>query len=207
MKYHAFVDPSGGSHDSYVLAIARQSRLTKRAVLAGMWERRSPLNPQAVTEEFAATIKGYGLTSCTGDRYSAQWVVSAFRACGVTYHASEKSKSDIYLDFLSLANSGKVRIPRDARLRAQFQSLERRATRGGRDIVDHPPAGADDLANAVAGALCLAAATGRRTFFMPTTIELGAGPEPGTPWVDPHTGHDLDNASDDFDARFWHRIH
>jgi hypothetical protein len=36
---------------------------------------------------------------------------------------------------------------------AQLCSLERRTTRGGRDSIDHPPSGHDDLANAVAGCL------------------------------------------------------
>ena len=41
-------------------------------------------------------------------------------------------------------------------MRRQFLALERRTTRGGRDSIDHPPGGHDDIANAVAGA-CLAA--------------------------------------------------
>ena len=36
---------------------------------------------------------------------------------------------------------------------SQFLSLERRTARGGRDSIDHPPGGKDDLANAAAGAL------------------------------------------------------
>ena len=36
-------------------------------------------------------------------------------------------------------------------------------TRVGRDLVDHPPGQHDDLANAAAGALVLAAAADRRT--------------------------------------------
>jgi hypothetical protein len=35
-------------------------------------------------------------------------------------------------------------------------SLERRTARGGRDTIDHPPGGHDDVANAVAGACTLA---------------------------------------------------
>ena len=37
------------------------------------------------------------------------------------------------------------------RLAAQLCSLERRTARGGKDSIDHPPGGHDDLANAVAG--------------------------------------------------------
>jgi hypothetical protein len=38
---------------------------------------------------------------------------------------------------------------------AQLCSLERRTARGGRDSIDHPPGGHDDLANAAMGALLL----------------------------------------------------
>jgi hypothetical protein len=42
-------------------------------------------------------------------------------------------------------------------MKAQFRQLERRTIRGGRDRIDHPSEGHDDIANAVAGA-CLAVA-------------------------------------------------
>ena len=41
----------------------------------------------------------------------------------------------------------------NAKLISQFINLERRARAGGRDQIDHPPGGHDDLANAVAGAV------------------------------------------------------
>jgi hypothetical protein len=40
----------------------------------------------------------------------------------------------------------------------QLCGLERRTARGGRDSIDHAPGSHDDVANAVAGALILAAA-------------------------------------------------
>ncbi len=42
------------------------------------------------------------------------------------------------------------------RLASQFLALERRTSRAGKDSVDHPPGGHDDVANAVAGALTMA---------------------------------------------------
>jgi len=39
------------------------------------------------------------------------------------------------------------------RLAAQLCSLERRTSRGGRDSIDHPPGGHNDIANAPTGAL------------------------------------------------------
>jgi hypothetical protein len=52
-----------------------------------------------------------------------------------------------------LLNSGRVELLDHPRLHAQLLSLERRTARGGKDSIDHPPNGHDDLANAVAGAL------------------------------------------------------
>jgi len=44
------------------------------------------------------------------------------------------------------------------RLLNELRDLVRRPRSGGRDLVDHPPRGSDDLANAVAGAVTLAGA-------------------------------------------------
>jgi hypothetical protein len=43
------------------------------------------------------------------------------------------------------------------RLISQLHGLERRTARGGKDSIDHGPGAHDDIANAVAGALVLAA--------------------------------------------------
>jgi len=57
--------------------------------------------------------------------------------------------------------SGEIELLDDERLVSQIASLERRTRSGGRDIIDHPPGGHDDLANAVAG-VAVVAATQRR---------------------------------------------
>jgi len=157
MKYFAFVDPSGGANDSMVLAIARTSMVTKKGILVGYWEKRAPFNPDSVVTEFSDILRDYGLSTCTGDRYSAQWVVERFASHQIRYLVSERSKSEIFLEFLSLVNSGRVKIPSDKRLRAQFVSLERRTSRSGKDTVDHPASSHDDAANSVAGVLTMAA--------------------------------------------------
>jgi hypothetical protein len=63
------------------------------------------------------------------------------------------NRTELYTDFLSVANSGRVELPPTPRdkLLAQFSNLERRTTRNGRDIIDHAPGTHDDLANVVAG--------------------------------------------------------
>ncbi len=155
--YVAFVDPAGGSGgDSMTLAIAHAER--GRAVLDLIREERPPFDPEAVTERFVADLKRYRLSRVTGDHYSAEWVRGAFGKRGVVYDVSDLTKSEIYLEALPMVNAHQAVILDHARLTAQLQALERRTGRGGRDSVDHPPNGHDDVANAVAGALRLAGA-------------------------------------------------
>jgi hypothetical protein len=54
---------------------------------------------------------------------------------------------------LPLLNSGRIILPRHDRLIAQIVGLERRVSRAGRDSIDHPVGGHDDIANAVAGVI------------------------------------------------------
>jgi hypothetical protein len=157
--YVGFVDPSGGSSDSMTVAIAHCER--DRVVLDFVAERRAPFSPDSVVAEFAAALKQYRVGAGRGDRYAGEWPREAFAKAGVTYESAEQNKSDIYLSFLPLLNSGRVDLLDSPRLIAQLAALERRTARGGRDSVDHAPGAHDDVANAVAGALVLAsAATG-----------------------------------------------
>ncbi|HEV2160902.1 MAG TPA: hypothetical protein VGR52_01515 [Stellaceae bacterium] len=153
--YHAFADPSGGAGDSFTLAIAHADG--DAVILDCLLERRAPFNPASVTEEMTASLKPYGVHTCIGDKYAAQWVVEAFARHGVTYRHSERDRSALYLDALPLFTSGRVQLLDNARLVAQFAGLERRTAASGRDRIDHGPHGHDDLCNAVAGALVLAA--------------------------------------------------
>jgi hypothetical protein len=155
-KYVGFCDPSGGSSDSMTLAVAHLSAVQKRAILDGFWERRPPFSPDAVVEEFAGILRSYRVATISGDRYAGAWVAERFQQHGIRYTASEKTKSEIFSEFVALLNSGRVRMPGNKRLRVQFESLERRTSRSGKDVIDHPAGSHDDIANCAAGALCLA---------------------------------------------------
>ncbi len=157
VEYVAFTDPSGGSRDSYTLAVAHLEG--ERAVLDALREREPPFSPEGVTEEYATLIEGYGVRTVAGDRYAGEWPREQFAKHGITYEPCERSKSELYLEFLPAVNSGRVVLLDNRRLRAQLERLERRTWRGGKDSVDHPPKGRDDLANAAAGALVEALAT------------------------------------------------
>jgi hypothetical protein len=158
-QYYAFVDPSGGSSDSFTLAIAH--REGKRVVIDAMREVQPPFSPERVVEDFANLLKGYRGTLVRGDKYGGEFPRELFRKHGIAYRTAEKSKSDLYRDVLPLLNSGNIVLPRSDRLVAQLVGLERRTTRAGRDTIDHAPNSHDDLANAVAGAADAVAHHGR----------------------------------------------
>jgi hypothetical protein len=150
--YSAFTDPSGGSADSWTLAIAHQSD-DKIAVLDCVREIKPPFSPEAVAAEYAMLLKSYGITKIIGDRYAGIFPVELFRQRGITYEQAAKPKSDLYRETLPLINSRKCDLLDHPRLTAQLLGLERRTARSGKDSIDHAPNGHDDIANAVAGVL------------------------------------------------------
>jgi hypothetical protein len=155
VNYNAFADPSGGSHDSFTLAIAHAER--DEYVLDVTRAVRPPFNPSTVVAEYAKLLKTYGVYRVTGDRYAAQWVVEAFLKEGIGYEHSERSASEIYLEALPMFAQGAIRLLDNRALLTELRQLERRTARAGKDSVDHPPSGHDDLANSACGALVAAA--------------------------------------------------
>jgi len=85
------------------------------------------------------------------DRYAGRWPRDEFLKHGIRYEVSELDRNGLYLELLAAMNSGRVELPPDQKLARQMAALERRTGRSGRDLIDHPPGGHDDLANAVAG--------------------------------------------------------
>jgi hypothetical protein len=153
-SYVAFCDPSGGRQDSMTLAIAHGVG-REVAVLDAVREVRPPFSPEAVVAEFEELLRSYGLATVRGDRYAGEWPREVFEKNGIAYLTAGKPKSAIYVDALPGINSGKVELLDLPRLINQICSLERRTARGGRDSIDHPPGGHDDIANAALGAIWL----------------------------------------------------
>lgn len=153
--YFAFTDPSGGRGDAFTLAIAHHDG--ERVIVDLCRSIRPPFDPAIAVRQHAATLKEYGIRVVTGDHYSGAWVAEAFREEGITYNGSPLAKSAIYLEALPQFTRGLAELPDDARLLTELAQLERRTSRSGKDSVDHPPRGHDDLANAACGALWLAA--------------------------------------------------
>jgi hypothetical protein len=153
--YHAWVDPSGGSGDSMSLCIAHAEGSI--AVIDLLREVRPPFSPDAVAIEFSEIVKLYRIMSITGDRYAGEWCRERFRANGIGYQVSERSASDIYCEALPLMMARRVELLDHPRTALQLQQLERRSGRIGKTTISHPAGGHDDLANAVCGAIVLAA--------------------------------------------------
>jgi hypothetical protein len=153
--YFAFADPSGGSSDSFTLAVAHYHKTRGVGVLDKMLECSPPFSPSGVVRDFSIILKRFNVSEVVTDRYGGRFPVELFAQNGITVRASERSKSDIYLEVLAGFTSGKVELLDSTRLTNQLTSLERRTRSGGKDIVDHPNGFKDDLANSVCGALLL----------------------------------------------------
>ena len=154
-RYAAFVGPSGGSADSFTLAVSHRDG--ERIVVDATREVRPPFSPEAVIDDFAVLLKTYRISKVSGDRYAGEFPRELFRKRGIAYQCSEKPKSDLFRDMLPLLNSGRIVLPKSDRLVNQLCGLERRTARSGKDSIDHGPGGHDDLANSVAGVADLVA--------------------------------------------------
>ena len=155
IQYFGFVDPSGGSRDSFTVAVAHRQG-ADHAVLDAIRETRPPFSPDSVVEQYAALLHSYRVTEVVGDRYAGEWPRESFRKHGVTYLPSELTKSGLYIEIVAPLNANRIELLDNAVLRSQLLGLERRTARGGRDSVDHAPGGRDDVANSACGALGLA---------------------------------------------------
>ncbi len=151
-RYYAFADVAGGTgKDSFTAAIGHADG--DNAVLDLIYEKRPPFNPTETVKDVSNLFKEFGITEVTADRYAVGFVIDAFKANGITYVASELDRSQIYLESLPLFTAGRVRLLDNKRMRAQFAALERRTFSTGKDRVNHPEGGHDDLCNAAAGVL------------------------------------------------------
>jgi hypothetical protein len=87
-SYFGFVDPSGGSADSFALGIAhKQGEIAFHDVIR---EVRPPFSPEATVNEFSDLLKQYRVTKIVGDKYAGEWAREPFRLAGITYDASAK---------------------------------------------------------------------------------------------------------------------
>jgi hypothetical protein len=161
-SYAAFVDPSGGSADSFTMAISH--REGERIFIDAIREIQPPFSPEAVINEFAALCRSYRVRKIVGDKYAGEFPRELFRKRNVQYQCADKTASDLFRDLLPLLNSGRIVLPKSDRLVNQICGLERRVARSGKDSIGHSPGSHDDLANAAAGAAEYASARHEQQF-------------------------------------------
>ena len=149
IQYRAFTDPSGGSKDSWTLAIAHSD--ADVVILDAARSIKPPFSPDAVVTEYAELLKQYRINQVTGDRYSGEFCRELFRKQGIEYRLSDRPASDLYRDSLPFLNSGRVELLDNKQLHKELIGLERRTARSGKDSISHAPGSHDDLVNSVCG--------------------------------------------------------
>lgn len=155
VRYVAFTDPSGGSQDSWTLAISHLEG--QRIVLDAVREVQPSFSPADVVNQYAILLRSYGIIEIWGDHYAGEFPRELFRQQGIRYRTSEAPKSDLYREWLPLLNTAQIELLDLPRLRAQFCGLDRQSARSGKESIDHAPGGHDDVSNAVAGSMVRAA--------------------------------------------------
>ena len=147
IKYHAFVDMSGGSSDDATLGIAHRDT-EGRAILDRVMDQgqRPPFDPRKAVERFVVALKEYGLKSVLGDAYAGETFRRDFQGKGIAYRVSELTKSEIYEEIEPILNGGRIVLLDHPNLESQFLGLVWRASK-----IDHPSGEHDDLANERSG--------------------------------------------------------
>jgi hypothetical protein len=144
--YFAGIDASAGRGDATAVAVARQDG--DKVVVCAVRHFPSPHDPQIIAHKVAEFLAEYKLTQATGDQYGSGITVALYRNANVDLLPTELSRSDTYLATLPLLTTGRIELPDDPTLRRELIGLERRTGRG-KDVIDHPPHGHDDVVNAL----------------------------------------------------------
>ena len=159
--YFAFADPSGGRHDAFTIAIGHVE-IGGTFIADAIRATKPPFDIAGTVSEYVALARSYNCRKIIGDAYAASWVSTAFADCGMAYEQSRQPKSNLYLEAVAPFNQGKIRIPDLPSLLRELRLLERRTHRSGRDSVDHPRGGSDDIANALCGCIAIASSAPKR---------------------------------------------
>lgn len=181
-KYKGFCDPSGGRGDAMALCIGHDEKgiIIEDCLRVYM----APFDPSDAVEDFTRTLQAYGIKEIWGDKYSGEWVVSAFKDKGISYKNIELTKTDLYREFVPRVMTQKIEMLDNSQQLQELRQLERRTARGGREVIDHPPRAHDDCSNVLAGMSYLIekAETGAALLFS-TRDAYGPGAD-GSPFIE-----------------------
>ena len=91
--YVAAIDASGGSSDSFTLAICHRQGDT--GILDLIREVKPPFSPDAVCADFADCMRRYGVSTAWADRYALGWVEEGFKRHSVLIEHSDMDRAAI----------------------------------------------------------------------------------------------------------------
>ena len=158
VRYHGFVDMSGGSLDDAVLCITHLDASNR--VIVDRIEKQAgstPFDPRQAVQRFAGILHEYHLTTVTGDAYAGLTFRKDFEACEITYIVSKKTQTDLYEALEPKLNASEVELLDVSILIEQAICLVVKGAKITHQNGDH-----DDFINAAAGAIDLAAHGARR---------------------------------------------
>lgn len=160
-KYVLVIDAAQGASkgaDSFAACVAHEERRDEGrvAVQDFLFEATPPFSPRSVLAEIAAIARRYHVTRIHGDAHAAGFVAELLSGHGLTFVPLERDRSALYLDALSMLNSGQASLLDHAKQRRQILGLRRSLHSGGRVSVDHQRGQHDDVANVGLAALVVA---------------------------------------------------
>jgi hypothetical protein len=156
VRYHCFVDMSGGRVDSATICITSRDKESKKVRIEFLKEYKPPFSPTYVIGRMVEILREWGIKSVTGDRFGSRFTSDSFSDRGIHYQPSDKSASELFLELLPVVSTGGIELPPDEVMLHQLSTLERRVRSGGKDLVEARKGLHDDVAVAVAGACYLA---------------------------------------------------
>ena len=163
-KYFGFYDASGGRVEDSAGAIAHH--LEGKVIVDYIQLVKSPHDPVQAIKDFSEKLKRFGIRRVSTDAYAGEFVTSNFLSCGIRAEKCKLNKSELYLEAIPVIGSNAVELLDNPTMVNQFAGLLRFTRSGGRDKIDHPQGGKDDLANAVAGVIYIAAKRRKRAGVM-----------------------------------------
>ena len=146
--------------DGVAIAHAQEGIVVHDLVIDQGARTGTTFSPEETVAKFSDVLKQYGCFSVTGDRYAAQWPVLAFQKHGITYRPSDLTRSQLYSAFEPLLKSGRAELLDHPKVLQQLIGQVRKGER-----IDHQSGEHDDHANACAGAIVLAQASGSPWIF------------------------------------------
>jgi Terminase large subunit, T4likevirus-type, N-terminal len=158
-QYLAFADvasglASGGDGDRFAWSIGHRDG--EQIIIDLATERKPPFDASTVTAELASCCQAYRIGEVTADRFSHGFFSSELSKHGLSYRASDRDKSRLYIDSLpQIASPGRVRFPDVPAIPEQYALLERKAGSNGHDRVDARGNRHEDLVNAVSAVVAM----------------------------------------------------